>query len=251
MLNGIRKVTQHGVGRVVMTFLLGLLIVAFAAWGIGDMFRGFTSDKVAQVGSTAITGREFQNEFQTLVYRYQRMYKIPLTNAQARAQGLDMQVLARLIDEAALNQRARSMGLGLSDAAIAEAVRSDPQLQDASGQFNRDLFNSALRDSGLSEAGFFAKQRGMYLRQQMQYALADGLLAPKPLVAALVGEESAKPRHRLFYRCRRAPRATSRRLPPRRSRPSSTSASRAIAPRSIAPPTSCSSARRRSPSPTR
>ena len=117
------------------------------------------------------------------------MYKMPLTNAQARAQGLDMQVLARLIDEAALNQRARSLGLGLSDAAIAEAVRSDPQLQDASGQFNHDLFNSALRDSGLTEAGFFAKQRGIYLRQQMQYALVDGLSAPKPLVAALVGEE--------------------------------------------------------------
>ena len=83
MLDGIRKATQHGVGRVVMTFLLGLLIIAFAAWGIGDMFRGFTSDKVAQVGPTVITGREFQNEFQNLVYRYQRMYKIPLTNAQA------------------------------------------------------------------------------------------------------------------------------------------------------------------------
>ena len=48
-----------------MTILMGLLIVAFAIWGIGDMFRGLVSDKVAEVGSPSITAQEFQNGCRT------------------------------------------------------------------------------------------------------------------------------------------------------------------------------------------
>jgi len=189
MLNGIRKATQHGMGRAVMTFLLGMLIIAFAVWGVGDMFRGFVSDKVATVGKAVITARDFQTEFQNLVYQYQRVYKTALTNAQARAQGFDSQILEKLIDEAALDQRAQALGLSLSDAAIAEAARTDPKLQDANGQFNRALFDQALRDSGLSEAGFFAKQRQTYLRQQLAQSLVNGVTTPTPVLAALVAAE--------------------------------------------------------------
>ena len=190
MLDGMRKAAKAGIGRFVMTIVLGLIIFSFVIWGIGDMFRGFVADKVANVGSAVITAREFQNEFQNLIYQYQRRYRVAITTQQARAQGIDMQVLGQLINDAALDQRAHALGLALSDAAIAEAARSDPQLQDANGQFSRALFDQSLRDSGLSEAGFFAKQRAIYLRQQMLYSLVDGLSAPKPLVAALVGAEA-------------------------------------------------------------
>ncbi len=119
------------------------------------------------------------------MYQYQTRYKMSLTNAQARALGLDNQVLQRLIAEAALDQRAASLGLAISDAAIADAVRADPNLQDASGQFSRARFDAALRDSGLSERGFFASQRKAYLRQQIELAMVDGLNAPKSLVDVL------------------------------------------------------------------
>ena len=100
------------------------------------------------------------------------------------------QVLRRLIADAALDQRARALGLAISDETIAAAARSDPNLQDASGQFSRAMFDQALRDSGLSERGFFAQQRKNYLRQQLEFALVDGIDAPKPLVEALAGAEA-------------------------------------------------------------
>jgi len=108
-----------------------------------------------------------------------------MTTAQAHAAGLDLQVLNRMTGEAALDSRTKSMGLAISDATIAAAARSDPHLQDATGQFNKAMFDQALRDSGLSERGFFAKQRQIYLRQQLEYALIDGLETPKPLLEAL------------------------------------------------------------------
>ena len=190
MLDGMRKAAQGGIGRVVMGVVMMLIIFSFVVWGIGDMFRGFTSDKVATVGGATVTSQEFSTEMQNLIYQYQRRAKVPLTNAQAHALGLDTQVLQRLISDAALDQRAKTLGLAISDATIADAARSDPNLADSTGQFSRAKFDEALRDSGLTERGFFAQQRKVYLRQQFQYSLIDGIDAPKVLVEALAGAQS-------------------------------------------------------------
>ena len=192
MLGGIRKATQGIIGRSVMTVLLGFLIISFAIWGIGDIFRGTVSNKLAEVGGAVITVQQFQSAMQNLMYRYQTQSKASLTNAQAHALGLDSDVLQRLIAEAALDRRAASLGLAISDDAIAAAVRADPSLQDASGEFSRARFDAALRDSGLNERGFFISQSRAYLRQQIELALVDGLTAPKGLVDALARVEAQR-----------------------------------------------------------
>ncbi|MDE3177560.1 MAG: SurA N-terminal domain-containing protein [Pseudomonadota bacterium] len=180
-----RKASQGAIGKLVMTVVMGLIIISFVVWGVGDMLRGFTSSTVAKVGSTKISAQQYQTELQNELYRLQRQLRQNLTPAQARAFGLDAQVLDRLVDQAAVDERARALGLAMSDNAIAEAVRSDPRLKGANGEFDRNKFESYLRDAGLTERGFVAEQRDVYLRQQIQYSLVDGLAAPKALVDAL------------------------------------------------------------------
>ena len=190
MLEGMRKASQGTVGKLVMTIFMGLIIVSFAIWGVGDMLRGFSSDKVATVGAVTINSQQFSTALQNELYRLQRQLKQSISPAQARALGLDGQVLDRLIDEAALSEQARRMGLGLSDATIAEATRSDPRLKGADGQFDHNRFDAILRDSGLSERGFFAEQRQFYMRQQLEYSLVDGLPAPQALLDALQAQKT-------------------------------------------------------------
>jgi peptidyl-prolyl cis-trans isomerase D len=192
MLEAIRKAAQGGIGRLIMGVVMVLIIVGFVNWGVGSggFFGDFVANKVATVDGESVTTQEFQNEMQNLIYQYQRRSKIPLTNQLARAMGLDRQVLRRLIADAALDQRANALGLAISDETIALAARSDPNLKDATGQFSRAMFDQALRDSGLTERAFFAQQRKAYLRQQIEFALVDGLDAPKPLVEALAGAEA-------------------------------------------------------------
>ena len=48
MLNALRK----SVKTLPMKILLGVLVAAFALWGIGDIFSFRLSDRVAQVGDT-------------------------------------------------------------------------------------------------------------------------------------------------------------------------------------------------------
>ena len=190
MLDGIRKATQGPIGKLVMAVLMGLLIVSFAVWGVGDMLRGFTSDTVAKVGSTKISQQDYSNKLQTELYRLQRQLRQPLTPQQARALGLDAQVLDRMIDDAAFDERARQMGLAISDDTIADAVRNDPGLKGPDGKFDTAKFNEYLRDSGLNERSFIIQQRDVYLRQQLQYSLVDGLTAPKALVQSLLDAQN-------------------------------------------------------------
>jgi peptidyl-prolyl cis-trans isomerase D len=185
MLESMRAATQGVVGRAIMTIVLGLIVVSFAVWGIGDVFRGFGSNKIASVGGVAITPDEFRAAYQDIMQQYQRRLKTGLTNAQAHAMGLDAQTLQRLIADKALDTQAHAMGLAISDETIADAIRNDPRLKDASGVFSRDRFDQVLRDAELSERGFIVQQRDANLRQQIGVSLVDGVTAPKALVEAL------------------------------------------------------------------
>jgi len=185
MLESMRNATQGVVGKSIMTVLMGLIIISFAIWGIGDMFRGTVSTKAATVGDQVITADEFRAAFQRQVNQYASMLKQPLTAQQAISMGVDKVVLDRLESEATLNSRANALGLSLSDAKIAEMVQTDPAFADASGKFNRLNFDELLRQNNLSEAGFFAQQRATYMRAQLERALTDDPTAPKALIEAL------------------------------------------------------------------
>jgi peptidyl-prolyl cis-trans isomerase D len=47
----------------VSSIFLGVLALAFAMWGIGDIFQGRTSTDVASVGDRTITLEQFQREY--------------------------------------------------------------------------------------------------------------------------------------------------------------------------------------------
>ena len=50
-------------GGIFAKILLGLLIIAFAIWGVADVFRGFGAQDVAVVGSTKISIEGFRRVY--------------------------------------------------------------------------------------------------------------------------------------------------------------------------------------------
>ncbi len=59
MLGSMRNAAQGIVGKAIMTVVMGLIIVSFVIWGVGDMLRGFTSSTVASVGSEKISAQDY------------------------------------------------------------------------------------------------------------------------------------------------------------------------------------------------
>jgi len=58
MLQGLRTASQSWYGRAILAIVMGFIVVSFAIWGIGDIFRGFGSSKLAQVGSIDISTQD-------------------------------------------------------------------------------------------------------------------------------------------------------------------------------------------------
>src|SRR5580704_17089431 len=115
MLESMRNAAQGIVGKAIMTVVMGLIMVSFVICGVGDMLRGFTSSTVASVGSQKISAQDYHFAYERLLQQYQRRLRQPFTNEQARAIGLDREVLQRLLSEAALEDESLKLGLNISD----------------------------------------------------------------------------------------------------------------------------------------
>jgi peptidyl-prolyl cis-trans isomerase D len=165
--------------------LLGLLIVAFAVWGIADVFQGRGQGALAKIGKTEISSDAFQQALQTEISNLSRRFGQRLTVEQARALGIDQRVLSRLVGTAAIDTNAHELGLYLSDAVIAEAIRTDPGFQGAGGVFNRDAFAEILRQNGLNEQRYFAERRADEIRQQITGTLTSGNVPPAVMIDTL------------------------------------------------------------------
>ncbi|HZZ61272.1 MAG TPA: SurA N-terminal domain-containing protein [Roseiarcus sp.] len=179
MLASMRNAAQGVIGKAVMTVVMALIIVSFVIWGVGDMLRGFTASTVASVGGAKISSERFHDAYQRTLQQYQRQMRQPFTNEQARAIGLDSQVLQRLISEAALDEEAHKLGLNISTDALRSAITSNPAFQNKSGVFDPQRFASLLRDNDLSEQAYVSDLRKSALRQFIFAALTTGIAAPK------------------------------------------------------------------------
>jgi peptidyl-prolyl cis-trans isomerase D len=185
MLKSMRASAQGWIGRVIMAIVMGVIILSFAIWGIGDIFRGFGANNLAQVGSVAIGADTYRNAYQAELQVMQRAEHRAITNEEAHQYGLDTQVLSRLVNEAALDDQARKLGLAISDEDIKKAIVNDDNFKGTAGRFDRQAFDAFLRDEGFTEKTYMLQQRSVQLRRQVVDALTSGVQLPKALLEAI------------------------------------------------------------------
>lgn len=150
MLQSIRE----GVGRWIAGIILALIAVAFIFWGVDPTIMGTTF--AAKVNGEDISLVEFDRALQNQQSQYQELYRVELTDELQRA--LRLSVIEDLIQGEALSQRVASEGYRVSDARLAQAIRTMPEFQ-VSGEFSMDVYRSQLMFSGLSPTAFEEQQR--------------------------------------------------------------------------------------------
>jgi len=185
MLRGMRKASSNWLGKTIMAVVMGVLIISFGVWGIADIFRGFGQSTLAKVGGTEISTDQFRQLYTDRLQQIGRQFGRPLTMDQARAFGLDRQVLQQSIAEAALDEEARRLGLAQSDDETRRMIFSDPNFKGPNGAFDPQRFDAALRQFGYSEARYVADQRKVSLRRQIAGTISAGLEPPKIMMDAL------------------------------------------------------------------
>lgn len=179
MLRGLQKASANWLGKIIMAAVVLFLVLSFAIWGIGDIFRGAGVSTVAQVGSADISIEQFRQFYNDRLQQISRRVGRPITPDQARATGIDRQILNQLIAEVLLDERARQIGLGMSDGEVAAEIRREPAFQGANGQFDQQRFLYLIRQAGFTEQRFVIEQRRTALRRQLASAIDGDLKAPQ------------------------------------------------------------------------
>src|SRR5262245_35669524 len=133
MLRGLRTATSNWLGKSIMFAVVAVLVVSFAIWGIGDIFRGFGRSTLATIGRTEITVEQFRSLYNERLQALGRQLGRPISLEQARAQGLDRRLVREILTGFVLDERARMLGLGVTDAEIARRIRTNPNFQGLNG----------------------------------------------------------------------------------------------------------------------
>jgi peptidyl-prolyl cis-trans isomerase D len=168
-----------------MAAVMGVLIISFGIWGIADIFRGFGQSTLAKIGRTEISTEQFRQIYSEKLQQIGRQFGRSLSMDQARAFGLDRQALQQTIAEAALDEEARRLGLGQSDAETMRLIFDDPNFKGVNGAFDPQRFQATIRQFGYSEQRYVADQRRVSLRRQIAGTISAGLEPPKTLIDAL------------------------------------------------------------------
>ncbi|MBR0775769.1 SurA N-terminal domain-containing protein [Bradyrhizobium diazoefficiens] len=185
MLRGMRKASSNWLGKTIMAIVMGVLIISFGVWGIADIFRGFGQSTVAKIGRTEISLNEFRQIYTDRLQQIGRQFGRPLTPDQARAFGIDRQVLQQTIAEAALDEEARRIGLGQSDDQIRQVIMNDPNFKGVGGNFDANRFQAMIRNFGYTEQRYVSEQRKVSLRRQITGTIGAGLEPPKTMLEVM------------------------------------------------------------------
>jgi peptidyl-prolyl cis-trans isomerase D len=175
MLATIRSKTTGLVAKI----LFGALILAFALWGIGDIFRGDKAAKpVAQVGDLQYSQNEFRRDLKQALDNFTRTQHFQITAQQFAQFGGLNQVLGGAQQRLMWQVFADRQGLGVSQEAAVAEIQADPEFQDSQRKFDRNRFLVALDQASLSEAGYVERIRQMLVFQAIQNAMFGGIAVP-------------------------------------------------------------------------
>jgi peptidyl-prolyl cis-trans isomerase D len=168
----------------VAALLIGILIVAFAIWGIRDVFSGRISNAVITAGSRTITPADFKREFDQQKSALERQYGQPIPTDVAVANGLDRQILEGLAAREAFAELLRKIGVRPSDKLVVGEIQKIQAFFDpVSGRFDKKAYAQRLADNGMTVPVFEQMVRDELAEQQLVMGLASGMMLPRAYAA--------------------------------------------------------------------
>ena len=87
--------------------------------------------------------------------------------------------------ETALDEEAKALHLGVSNAEIAQRITNDPNFRGLNGKFDRARFEQVIRDAGFTETRYVEEQRRIMLRRQIALSIGGEIHVPQALTAAI------------------------------------------------------------------
>lgn len=184
------KTFRASKSNIVVWVLLVLLIIGLAGFGIGTVGGG--GQAVAQVGDTRVDADDYARALDQEIRAISTQLGRHLPMAEARGFGIDRLVLARLVNDAALDDEARRLGISTGDGSVQELVLATPAFRGADGNFDRQAYAFALERIRMTPAEFEELLRAETARELVAGGLQSAVAMPAAAAEALLGHAAER-----------------------------------------------------------
>lgn len=177
MLDKLREGAQGKVAKVI----LGLIILSFALAGVGSYLNGPARTAPATVNGNDISAPALENAYRNERARMESQMGEVFNQLAANPDYMKhfrRGVLDRLIDQALIDDKARSLGLRVSDEQIKQAIVAMPEFAE-NGKFSNDRYLQLIRRAGMTPEMFRDSLRQDMVRQQLMGAVLGSEFALK------------------------------------------------------------------------
>lgn len=164
-----------------VAILVGLLVLAFAVWGVNDIFVQGARNAVVSVGDASISTRDFNRDLQSRLREIAAQRGEGLTNEEAYQQGVHRELIAQYQTQLAIEKDAQDLGVGVNRADAKAYIEAIPAFQsDITQEFSREKLETALARSrnGYSIKKFEEDVLRDLRRVQTVEAIVGGIKAP-------------------------------------------------------------------------
>ena len=144
--------------------LVGIIILPFVFWGMGDVFRGGNQNVVATVDSKKISTQEFMNYLRQINLSEEQIKSLPKTD-------LVEQILSQLIGRKVMALEIEKIGVAVNDNALRNIIKND-KLFFKDNKFSRTKYEKFLIKSGITAPQFEANIVEQEKRRQFLSSLA-------------------------------------------------------------------------------
>ena len=154
--------------------LVGIIILPFVFWGMGDVFRGGNQNVIATVDSKKISTQEFMNYINRLNLNEEQVKNLSKTD-------LIEQILSDYIGKKVMSLEIEKLGIVVNDNALRDIIKNDKTFF-KDNKFSRTEYEKFLIKSGITAPQFETNIVEQEKRRQFLSSLAGGIVIPEILV---------------------------------------------------------------------
>ena len=162
------------IGKVSKSFfvklLVGIIILPFVFWGMGDVFRGGNQNVIATIDSKKISTQEFMNYFQRLNLNEEQIKNLPKTDLMEK-------ILAEYIGRKVMALEIEQSGITVNDNSLRDIIKND-KLFFKNNKFSRTEYEKFLLKSNVTAPTFEKNIVEQESRRQFLSSLAGGITIP-------------------------------------------------------------------------
>ena len=155
--------------------LVGIIILPFVFWGMGDVFRGGNQNVIATIESEKISTQEFINYIRRLNLNEDQIKNLPKTD-------LVEKILSEYIGRKVMALEIEKNGVVVNDNALRNIIKND-KLFFKDDKFSRTEYEKFLIKSGITAPQFESNIVEQEKRRQFLGSLAGGIVIPEILVS--------------------------------------------------------------------